>query len=90
MSYHHIILEPSMFNCLDFIVRAEDKARAYSKLMMWCKHQEDAIHKAMEGEKDQDKLTRSTRDYWACGIRNRAYMGILTSFPDFKPYAFIV
>lgn len=90
MAYHHIILEPTMFNCLNFVVKAEDKAGAYAKLISWCEHQENLTRKAFEGAKDQEVMARWKGDYWATGLRNRAYMGILEDFPDFKPYAFIV
>lgn len=87
--YFHIILEPQLFHCLNFIVRAEDKQAAKRKLEAWCNHQVETTRKLFAGAKDQETMVCHTRDYWATGLHNLSIMRELNGDPDFDVRAFI-
>lgn len=59
-----------MFHIINFLVTAETKEEAKTKLLYWIEGQVSETAALFAGASDQAYMVRSKREYWETGFRN--------------------
>lgn len=87
MLAYHIILEPTLFNTLNFVVLASSRETALDKLRGWCAGQVTKTFDMFDGEADQNAITASTKSYWDTGLYNHSVLTLLGNGYDVRTVA---